>query len=1063
MKKILPLLFFIALLRAAEVPRPNGGQSLQKSSIREWKFFDVNSIYCTINSAGPYADYLRTNSSGLYWPKGTINTAVYTSGLWIVGKHRESGAIRTATQYYRNEFQPGPISGVYNTSTNDLSVASDPQDSRFRIYKITKGDNSSNNIDYAEWPGDLGAPYNDVNNNGQWDKGIDTPKLTGDQTLWCVYNDLDTALHRLVGTTLPMGVEVHAMYYGFNSPGPLGNTMFIQWKIINKSNAYYDSLFLGLFSDLELGDANDDINGYDTTLHLAYVFNADDNDAGSSGYGTKPPACGTVFLGGNPDLKPYAHPMYLKSYYPYNDAPQGNPAFPNHVYNFLLGKNSFGGDNVNPMTNLPDRFAFSGDPITNTGWTFLASGFMPRDVRSLLSIGPVTLSPGDTQSVDAAFVIAQGSNRLESLNRLREYSATLRSFYANDFSGPAATIQSMVRKDSVSLAVSIHTATMEFDTVSIDVVSEQTDEVIASTVLSDNGMNEDARAYDGIFSGTITLPASPIPVRLNAVVTDKNNKKTELNNLSSKVPLSQVRVTQPVIYSDDLNADGKINPGENVRYGVTLDNPHTFSFGTIIISSLDEGVTNYYSAKKVIINTLLGQSSTSIPYNDANYSNTYLAFSLPSDYDGKHYTAHLLIVDSMNNRWIDSVTFPVEKFTKRISVASHISGRSSFAFDVVVTDPKSIRNHLYVLRGIDTGQVNYGFQIKDSTESRIVLPLFTITDYNGTYNDNHLIPVTDGFKINITDGLNYPDVKRSFSPHQSIQWFTPRYIYIPNAWSKPRSTVHFGDVPSIILKFSKIAGFTDLNSNGIFSDNEPYTFDLSNAARIQKAFLYIQNSSFAGFVDIPFAVFDVTKNPPVKLTVVLHRPTFSTFENRWLPIYDRIYVMSAEYNGNGVIYDSTKGGINLLPQFTESGQLPYYYNFDIITNSEPMQDTLDLELNYNPGLSSRDVFTFNPTEYLIVSPSVPTIPNLSQNFPNPFNPSTKIHYTVVNQSPTSLTIYNILGQRIKTLVHGERSAGTYEIEWNGRDDNNIPVSSGLYLYRFNSEGMNIVKKMMLIK
>ena len=182
MKKILPLLFFIALLRAAEVPRPNGGQSLQKSSIQGWKFFDFNNILCTINSSGPYADYLRTNSSGLFWPKGTSKTPVYTSGLWIVGKHQPTGLLRTAVQHYSTEFQPGLINETFNTTTNNISAVADPSSPRYRIYKLNKRNTAGSEPDYSEWPGDLGAPYNDLNNNGKWDTGIDTPRIYGDQT-----------------------------------------------------------------------------------------------------------------------------------------------------------------------------------------------------------------------------------------------------------------------------------------------------------------------------------------------------------------------------------------------------------------------------------------------------------------------------------------------------------------------------------------------------------------------------------------------------------------------------------------------------------------------------------------------------------------------------------------------------------------------------------------------------------------------------------------------------------------------------------------------------------------
>jgi hypothetical protein len=158
---------------------------------------------------------------------------------------------------YRSEYQPGPLLEVFNTITNDdtgpVSRADDP---RYRLYKITRGDTLS--TDYIEWPGDLGAPYEDVNGNGIWDQGIDRPKLSGDQQIWTVLNDVNDTLHQRLGATRPIGVELQILYYAFDHEGPLSNTMFMEWKLINKSDADYDSTFIGLFSDIDLGFRGDD-------------------------------------------------------------------------------------------------------------------------------------------------------------------------------------------------------------------------------------------------------------------------------------------------------------------------------------------------------------------------------------------------------------------------------------------------------------------------------------------------------------------------------------------------------------------------------------------------------------------------------------------------------------------------------------------------------------------------------------------------------------------------------------------------------------------------------------
>jgi len=433
---IISAILLSTILIAAEQPKQKHEASSQKKSVTEWKFFDANTFVSTIANDGPFNDWRRTGSGGLLWPKGEQSCAVFTSGLVLVGRHRPSNNLRTSVQYFFTEFQPGPIIGTFNTSTNDPSVSADKTDSTYRIYKISKGDTELTNPDYADWPGDLGAPYIDINANGLWDKGTDTPQLYGDQTLWQVINDLDTAAHRTLGTTAPMGIEVHAMYYGFDRPGALGNAMFLKWKIINKSDAHYDSTFIGIFSDVDMGNGGDDYDGYDTTLSLAYVYNADNDDAGEYGYGSTPPSVGTVILGGSPGLLPYAYPVWVKGGFTglYNDWNTGQKIFPQEVFNYSSGVTKMGTPIIDPLTGQPVRFAFTGDPVTNQGWTKENTEyFIPADVRSYVSLGPVTLASGDTQEVNAALVIARSTDRLSSLTLLRQYTDYVRSAYNNNF------------------------------------------------------------------------------------------------------------------------------------------------------------------------------------------------------------------------------------------------------------------------------------------------------------------------------------------------------------------------------------------------------------------------------------------------------------------------------------------------------------------------------------------------------------------------------------------------------------------------------------------------------
>jgi hypothetical protein len=96
-------------------------------------------------------------------------------------------------------------------------------------------------------------------------------------------------------------------------------------------------------------------------------------------------------------------------------------------------------------------------------------------------------------------------------------------------------------------------------------------------------------------------------------------------------------------------------------------------------------------------------------------------------------------------------------------------------------------------------------------------------------------------------------------------------------------------------------------------------------------------------------------------------------------------------------------------------------------------------------------------------PAVPFVFSLSQNYPNPFNPSTEIYFTLPEAGHADLTIYNILGQRVRSLVSSDLEAGRYSAFWDGTDNNGRKVASGIYIYRLQTGGYTSSKKMLLLK
>jgi len=97
------------------------------------------------------------------------------------------------------------------------------------------------------------------------------------------------------------------------------------------------------------------------------------------------------------------------------------------------------------------------------------------------------------------------------------------------------------------------------------------------------------------------------------------------------------------------------------------------------------------------------------------------------------------------------------------------------------------------------------------------------------------------------------------------------------------------------------------------------------------------------------------------------------------------------------------------------------------------------------------------------NPNAPKSFALFQNQPNPFNPETKISYYLPRACQVKLTIYNVLGQRVKTLFDGHQDAGTQTLLWDGRSDDGVQLSSGIYFYRLQADNFHQTKKMTLVK
>jgi hypothetical protein len=160
-----------------------------------------------------------------------------------------------------------------------------------------------------------------------------------------------------------------------------------------------------------------------------------------------------------------------------------------------------------------------------------------------------------------------------------------------------------------------------------------------------------------------------------------------------------------------------------------------------------------------------------------------------------------------------------------------------------------------------------------------------------------------------------------------------------------------------------------------------------------------------------------------------------------------------DINGE-IAYPDTNGyyDVNLLPGVYELTATLEGYDNVIISDIEILEGEVTIvnfEMNSNVGVDDNTVSEMSVFEL--------------SNYPNPFNPSTSISFSIPSASKVEVSIYNIKGQKIKTLVNSYMEKGTHNVVWDGKDANNKNISSGLYFYKLTIGKEISVKKMLLLR
>lgn len=1042
-KNILRALIIFLFFNIAIIPQNKISNRLTANNNITYTKLNINNISTYYYNNGD-TDINPRSNSGFVFPKNSGKTAIFESGLVWGTKIAGDTIPRVCGSTYGSGLQPGIIKAD--------GTAADPSSPKYRIYRVRQdvypggqqvdlsGEAKEEGTteqqlrtqyeqDWTQWPADIGAPYVDKNNNGVYDPAVDIPGVKGaDQTLWYVANDLDSVQAKKLYGTSSIGMEMQVTAWAYNREGALGNTEFRKFKLINKSKPAisstgitYDSMYVSYWSDPDLGSSGDDFVGTDTTNNFLYVYNAYETDYK---YNPLPPPAiaynlvqgpvvdspgstalfdgrtlqdkknlniisSIAFAGGDPNLgDPPLGLSYLGSI---------------EFYYAMKGYYTTGIPMLDPVTKQPTTFYAPGDPITQSGW--IGGKDLPAgDRRCLMTTGPFTMSPGDTQEVVYAITAGGGTDRLNSVKLLRYYNGELNSFYRNNL-GITPAIPVVSAKASYDLnGINLNWG---YDQAAVDKVEN---------------FNQNGYSFEGYNVYQLNNPESNFNFKQNALRLGTFDKNDGIKNISG-------------IVMDESSGYGK--PG-TIQFG----NDTGLKRSLLIVS---DSLTNFRLIK--------GK-----PYYFAVTGYYYNPNKTPNAIEN--------ILSIFSVTYQDSI--PGLKYADSLKVThiAGSAGVRNLIY-ASIYNPKLMNGHTYHVtfskKSIDPGYPNtrdFSWSLTDSTENITLL-----TDQKSIL--GNIIELPDpGIRIGVTvTAREIWGYKHGFSDYEQTVKTDPNTNPLNltdySGYSSSRANLFFdgGDqATDEDLKQDLEFRFTGTRvTNSSFPEDTVISSGGSIATIVNKDY------SISKRVRIPFELWEVERNRRINVVIYsFNRYGNAPWGNDGTPLYYRseglsyIVPVATAYNPNATVND-----VNLNnPKATWI--LFFAPNDNFGYGKKSHWDTGDkMVAHYTTPLGDGDVYSFTTPVYKAGNGEVfnPTEYKLYQNYPNPFNPVTSIRYNLPQKGFVNIKVYNILGQLVKTLVNKEMNKGLYQADFNAAS-----LASGVYIYTLSIDGsFYYAKKMILMK
>ncbi|MEJ2636121.1 MAG: FlgD immunoglobulin-like domain containing protein, partial [Calditrichia bacterium] len=938
--------------------------------------------------------------------------------------------------------------------------------------------------DWEEWPVDMGAPFYDLNGNGIYEpEQGETPGIAAaDQVIWFVCNDLDQERTNALYGSPPIGIELQVTVWGFKQEGALGQSSFRRYRMINKSGCLFDSIYIAQWSDPDVGYPGDDYAGCDPQANMGYAYNGFFADESYTPFNLAPPAIGYDLLQGplvpssgdtaifnfkrRPGYRnlPMTSFAYLAAgtaltYPPLRDY-EGtiewykmlrgfvpNNADPNDLVRYKVG--------AGPEKGEPTLFPLSGDPYAMVGDLDGREDNFTRGDRSIaLSSGPFTMQPGDTQEVVVGIVGGILHDNLTSVRQMKENDRVARAGYYNSFKFlPSPLNFAAVPEYRSESQTRIHFTAVNKDAEWIQLFIRKYDDALAALLpLYDDGQHGDGSAGDGVFG--IDWNTAPLSEGLYVdaqVYYSGGNSYTWQRIQENLTTAGPVKVSRFILGADNLNHDGIANPGENIRYTLEVQNQSAFNFSQLLVRQMElpgsQAVRNFYAPNgNEVIPSLTANSKFSWDYSPGN---PFYQFDINNNFTGNDsiYVA-IQISNDRHNLWKDTVAVWVAPFPTepRDRLMTKTAGGCFGQLGYRLVDPSLLNGHSYRITFDDTLPDGSAFYtLLDLTAGSTLL---TNQPYPDQYGHNS--QVVQGFLV--TRGTTIPT--------DSVGGWD--WVSTGERW--------LAGVDAGLSTFGGGFGLGKEFFGSTLSDDQYHSVKIvfdstmrTNCAVYRRDLGY----RYSGIGTFNGAAYDISDTlNPRRVNIVFsetdtpEKPANMTWDPDAVTSYGGIeyfFIMNSDYDpATAGGYDDTNSG--------PTADVVWAGWTAILGGHTFLETPAEFYLKLNKKIKPGCVFEFTPHWTGIASTeTVPLAFQLYQNYPNPFNPVTNVRFSLSRLVKVRLDIYNVLGQRVRTLVDREMAAGAYRLQWDGRNDAGNYLGSGIYFYRIWAGDYVKTRKMILMR